>query len=80
MPVRVVIHSSLVSKNLAKSSLVTLRAGSALPVPIIFISIRLKLKTRFLSIKNDAKVPYRTIAGEKSAESRQNVAKFGNLG
>ena len=33
MPVRVRIHSSLVSKKAESSSLVTLRAGSADPVP-----------------------------------------------
>ena len=36
MPVRVDIHSSLVSRNPARSSLVTTFFGSALPVPSIF--------------------------------------------
>jgi hypothetical protein len=35
MPVRVRIHSSLVSTSLARSSLVTTRSGSALPVAMM---------------------------------------------
>jgi hypothetical protein len=35
MPVRVRIHSSLVSRKAESSSLVTLRSGSAEPVPMI---------------------------------------------
>ena len=39
MPVRVDIHVSLVSKKVAKSSLLTVSEGNALPVPIIFIVV-----------------------------------------
>ena len=39
MPVRVDIHASLVSKKVARSSLLTVSDGNALPVPITFISV-----------------------------------------
>ncbi len=39
MPVRVTIHSSLVSRNSASISFVTTFLGSALPVPIIFMIV-----------------------------------------
>ena len=41
MPVRVVIHSSLVSTILARSSLVTIFAGAKRPVPLILIPLML---------------------------------------
>ena len=37
MPVRVDIQASLVSKKVARSSLLTVSDGNALPVPMIFI-------------------------------------------
>ena len=39
MPVRDEIQASLVSKKVAKSSLVTVSFGNALPVPMIFILV-----------------------------------------
>ena len=47
IPVLLEIQVSLVSKKVAKSSLVTVRDGNALPVPIIFICVSIKIKIRF---------------------------------
>jgi hypothetical protein len=68
-----------VSKKVAKSSLVTVRDGNALPVPIIFISFSIRLKTRFHFFKNAAKVQHHITPQEKCAEYGPNVAKIGYL-
>ena len=80
MPVLVVIQLSLVSKNVAKSSLVTVRDDNALPVPIIFILFSIKNKNSFsVSIKNVAKVPLRSMPRGKCVQNGTFVAKIGYL-
>ena len=78
MPVLVVIQASLVSKKVAKSSLVTVKVGNALPVPIIFISFSIWLKRRkstssYHAVRKMCRI--RAECGEKAVF----VAKFGDF-
>ena len=51
MPVRVEIHASLVSKKVARSSLLTVSEGNALPVPITFMFvIQIKIRCKSISV------------------------------